>query len=1130
MSSSERYSSSARAPLAGVRQITRNRASYSCHTCRRRKVKCDKIHPICGNCSKTGGECIYDLSSQKREERDSSTRIAQGVKRRRENPRGDEEELVNEGDIEELQSIYGHLRQAESSPTQKSDPRAIKNRLDKLRSMIETLSGNPQTLEAAEKRAEATEGTIESSLLEELRHRKAQNERSPSQSASSRRAAAESSGDEFPIPSGPANDLVDPIGSLNLGHLSLEDGGRSRYVGTTYWAYISHEINDLNQLLRDQNRSPDVLLTENTQGSNNSSMKGRQARDNSIHNASRSTSSQSSGGNLHQSILSPFGDSPSLNEKVVEPEMLENVPTRRQSHILYKGFMSGIHAISPVIHPPTILKFYNAFWNWYDFSSYSGEPCPNPSFIPLLYAIWYGGSVTISIRTINTEFNAISRCPLSTVYNEEVTRWLKKISFPRSPSLQGLSAYLIVQTILAKEEEPLASSLFVSLAMRVAQSMGLHRDPAKFGIEPCEAECRRRLWWHILHMDGVVAMSSGLPPLISGEDYWDVQEISEIKDTLLGTPAADHYEQLLATNQQLPDNPDDPSVCGGPSMVNVFYLAAKGKYIMARAVRRILKIQLGTKPVTRLDMEELRAILLDLQLKLNAIASRIPEGMMTDSASVLSDRALSISKSPTEPHSTESELPGEGLNGCREQYHSPVLLSFHKWAKIILLLYIDKVRFPVTGNIKILPSNFGILGFLCRISTISQERSQSNMAGSSTKVMLFVIAMDSWRSSFNSRQILTFNHSTGVGQAITNPCMRRCIIFPLVSFVYFKLTLTRIMLIDLYERPYSPEASKSRAFIDRILVLSGPDGGVVGGEDGISSQRPLKDGGREAWDMIRRLRQKAWQKAGLNPEMLWTEQDQIQAGITSPAGESRNPTLYWGPGPPLISNADSHSAIRPERRLSEFGRLFYHMTRSHIPSPSGSSPGIRSSPLRYSYRSPSQQDSSSLPNPQYASLPAAFTIPSSPPVGFSSPALSPTAVSHIPIQRPLQSPNNRTFPRMLSIEPVSPNPPPLGLSTPPSMVDPNLHFDWDQWDAVFGQHLPFADDLMELDAVSGLESANIGIPTRGAVNSNAVPEAPSFRDTILPPVWADNGSSNPLMTSIEWTGIDYENKTHVNYL
>jgi len=271
-----------------------------------------------------------------------------------------------------------------------------------------------------------------------------------------------------------------------------------------------------------------------------------------------------------------------VNEKVVEPEMLEHVPSRRQSHILYKGYMSGVHAISPVIHPPTVLKLYNAFWDWYDYSSYSGEPCPNPTFLPLLYAIWYGGSVTISIRTIKAEFNAPSRVALSTMYSEEVTRWLTKISFPRSPSLQGLAAYLIVQTILSKEEEPLTSSLFISLAMRVAQTMGLHRDPAKFGIEPCEAEYRRRLWWHIIHMDGVVAMSSGLPPLVSDENYWDVRETSEVKDTLLGTPEAERYEQLLAAKRRLPDNPDDPSLGGGSSMVNVFYLNARGKYTMAR--------------------------------------------------------------------------------------------------------------------------------------------------------------------------------------------------------------------------------------------------------------------------------------------------------------------------------------------------------------------------------------------------------------------------------------------------------------------------------------------------------------------------------------------------------------------
>lgn len=91
-------------------------------------------------------------------------------------------------------------------------------------------------------------------------------------------------------------------------------------------------------------------------------------------------------------------------------------------------------------------------------------------------------------------------------------------------------------------------------------------------------------------------------------------------------------------------------------------------------------------------MEELRAILLELQLKLNSIVNRIPEGQAPEHTTVPTGRALSMSNSPVETRTSETELPGEGPTGCPEQYHSPVLVAYHKWARIILSLYIDKVR------------------------------------------------------------------------------------------------------------------------------------------------------------------------------------------------------------------------------------------------------------------------------------------------------------------------------------------------------------------------------------------------------------------------------------------------------
>jgi len=118
------------------------------------------------------------------------------------------------------------------------------------------------------------------------------------------------------------------------------------------------------------------------------------------------------------------------------------------------------------------------------------------------------------------------------------------------------------------------------------------------------------------------------------------------------------------------------------------------------AVRRILKIQLGTRPVMRRDMEELRSILLDLQLQLNSIVNRIPDVMSLETTSVSDDSPSYSSRSPVEVRTTDTELPGEGPNRCPEQYHSPVLVAFHKWARILLSLFIDKVSYLQTTSLK----------------------------------------------------------------------------------------------------------------------------------------------------------------------------------------------------------------------------------------------------------------------------------------------------------------------------------------------------------------------------------------------------------------------------------------------
>ena len=95
---------------------------------------------------------------------------------------------------------------------------AIQARLEKLSSMIERLNKSKHPLDFTDRQF----------VAQNLRSESAHTDRMSECPPSPRRAAADSSGDEFPIPSGHATDPVDPVGSLTLGHLSLEDGGRSR--------------------------------------------------------------------------------------------------------------------------------------------------------------------------------------------------------------------------------------------------------------------------------------------------------------------------------------------------------------------------------------------------------------------------------------------------------------------------------------------------------------------------------------------------------------------------------------------------------------------------------------------------------------------------------------------------------------------------------------------------------------------------------------------------------------------------------------------------------------------------------------------------------------------------------------
>ena len=79
------------------------------------------------------------------------------------------------------------------------------------------------------------------------------------------------------------------------------------------------------------------------------------------------------------------------------------------------------------------------------------------------------------------------------------------------------------------------------LALRIAQSLGLHRDGERLGVSPFQAEIRRRLWWHILSRDGR-----------EGEDYGLENTNSLLLSSDVGLPINVDDKDLQPEMQHLP--------------------------------------------------------------------------------------------------------------------------------------------------------------------------------------------------------------------------------------------------------------------------------------------------------------------------------------------------------------------------------------------------------------------------------------------------------------------------------------------------------------------------------------------------------------------------------------------------
>lgn len=197
----------------------------------------------------------------------------------------------------------------------------------------------------------------------------------------------------------------------------------------------------------------------------------------------------------------------------------EYVPPREISHQLVQLYFRTFETVFRVLHVPAFQQEYIQYWN-------NPQGASDSFVIKLLLAMAIG---TCFYQDLDDTEDSLRES--SSQWISAAQLWLSASSEKRRLDLSGVQIYCLL--LLARQTNVVGGDLTwitVGSLVRTAMGIGLHRDPTHFpNMSVFQAELRRRLWATILEIVVQSSLDSGMPPLISCEDY-DCDPPSNIDD------------------------------------------------------------------------------------------------------------------------------------------------------------------------------------------------------------------------------------------------------------------------------------------------------------------------------------------------------------------------------------------------------------------------------------------------------------------------------------------------------------------------------------------------------------------------------------------------------------------------
>ncbi|BDD63378.1 hypothetical protein MAP00_008275 [Monascus purpureus] len=171
-------------------------------------------------------------------------------------------------------------------------------------------------------------------------------------------------------------------------------------------------------------------------------------------------------------------------------------------------------------------------------------------------------------------------------FYQEARGHLQQVSVFETGNLTLVQALLLLSNYAQKRNKPNTGWNFLGLSVRMAMSLGLHKEFPGWKISLLQREVRRRLWWGVYIFDSGAAKTFGRPILLPEESVMDARQVLNI-----------HDEALTSTTTALPSEVDGPTIYSG-------LIAQSRLHILTNSVYQRLISSPSLTPEETLDLQK----------------------------------------------------------------------------------------------------------------------------------------------------------------------------------------------------------------------------------------------------------------------------------------------------------------------------------------------------------------------------------------------------------------------------------------------------------------------------------------------------------------------------------------------